>query len=191
MRIIAGHARGRTLQAPKGQTTRPTPDRVREALFSAIAAHVENASVLDLFAGSGAMGLEALSRGAQDVTFVEHSFSALAALRHNVTVVAPAPAAVTVLPMGVLHALAALGKKARRFDLIIMDPPYADAAVEPTLNALVAHKLLSEDGLIVAEHAGKACSPVAPAALACHWHRRYGEVAISLYRRAFATPCED
>ncbi|WP_294357066.1 16S rRNA (guanine(966)-N(2))-methyltransferase RsmD [uncultured Sphingomonas sp.] len=134
MRIIAGEWRGRALVAPKGDTTRPTADRTREALFSMLASRVgsfDGLSVADLFAGSGALGLEALSRGAASCLFVEQDRAALDALRANVATFA-AESRVTVRAGSVL----ALGPAPAPLDVVMMDPPYASGA-----GAVAADKL--------------------------------------------------
>ncbi|SEK35090.1 16S rRNA (guanine966-N2)-methyltransferase [Sphingomonas palmae] len=134
MRIIAGEWRGRALVAPKGDTTRPTAGRTREALFSMLASRVgsfDGLSVADLFAGSGALGLEALSRGAASCLFVEQDRAALDALRANVTAFAAGSRA-TVRAGSVL----ALGPAPAPLDLVMMDPPYASGA-----GAVAADKL--------------------------------------------------
>lgn len=124
MRVISGTARGRRLIAPEGAVTRPTPDRVREATFNALGSlgAVAGASVLDLFAGSGAMGIEALSRGAADATFVDQDRSARAALEANLAATRLAAHA-TVVTAPVERFL--LGVGARHWDLALIDPPYA------------------------------------------------------------------
>src|SRR3954454_22895544 len=118
MRIIAGEHRGARIFAPKGQATRPTSDRVREAAFNLIGP-VDGASVLDLFAGSGAMGLEALSRGAASATFVENDREALRAIERNLEKLRLRSA--RVVPRDVLQALA---MERNTYDLILCDPPY-------------------------------------------------------------------
>jgi 16S rRNA (guanine966-N2)-methyltransferase len=124
VRVIAGTARGRRLVAPEGSSTRPTPDRVREATFNALGSlgAVVDAEVLDLFAGSGAMGIEALSRGAAHVTFVDHDRRAVRAIEANLATCGLVDAA-TVVTAPVERFLAGVGD--RRWDLAILDPPYA------------------------------------------------------------------
>jgi 16S rRNA (guanine966-N2)-methyltransferase len=124
MRVVSGTFGGRVLQAPKGSGTRPTSDRVREALF-AILASVEGAHALDLFAGSGALGIEALSRGAAAVTFVDSAATAVAAVRHNLERLG---LQAEVLRMPALRALACTPVLARQYDLVFLDPPYRMAS---------------------------------------------------------------
>ena len=145
MRVVAGRYRGRRLQAPRGTSVRPTGDRVREALFS-ILGDIEGLRVLDLFAGSGALGIEALSRGAASATLVENDRAALAALRANVD---PLPGASADVVRA--DALAWLGGRRGPYDLVFLDPPYSSARklAEPLSQALPA--ALSPNALIVSE----------------------------------------
>ena len=154
MRIIAGSLRSRTLEAPPGLATRPTSDRLRETLFNVLAPRIEGASFLDLYAGSGAVGLEALSRGAAQVAFVERAPAALKVLRANLDKLG--------LRSGFHIHAAAVGPWLRResagpgFDLVFLDPPY-DAAQEyaSTLTLLGAGGALRRGALVVAEHRRK------------------------------------
>src|SRR5437016_4554650 len=144
MRVVAGRFKGRTLQAPRGPDTRPTSDKVREALFSVLVS-VEGARVLDLFAGSGALGIEALSRGAAQATFVDDDERALASVRRNLANLdADADVRRT-------DALAFLRSKPGPFDLVFVDPPYSSA---PRLGQRLSELLppvLSGDARIVTE----------------------------------------
>jgi 16S rRNA (guanine966-N2)-methyltransferase len=124
MRIIAGEYKGRRLVAPPGTATRPTSDRVREALFSILGARVEDADVLDLFAGSGALGIEALSRGAQKATFVDNAPAALTTIRRNLEGVQGA----TVVRRDARAFLRDARENGRQYDLVFLDPPYRQAA---------------------------------------------------------------
>jgi 16S rRNA (guanine966-N2)-methyltransferase len=142
MRVVAGSLRGRRLVAPAGRDTRPTSDRVREAMFNALASLdlLHDADVIDLFAGSGALGIEALSRGASHCTFVEHARPALAALRANIATLGLAEAS-TVVPMTVERYLAAPRPKA---DLALVDPPYEFGGWNDLLDAVPAHFVVAE-----------------------------------------------
>lgn len=124
MRVVAGQARGRLLRAPAGRETRPTTDRVREALFSVLGSlgGVDGAAVLDLFAGSGALGIEAASRGAAAVTFVDRDRAAIDCINANLGVLEPGSVATAVVQADVLRWLA---REASGFDLVLADPPYA------------------------------------------------------------------
>jgi 16S rRNA (guanine966-N2)-methyltransferase len=132
MRIIAGKWRGRTLEAPPGMGTRPTADRVREALFSMLASRLgsfEDLTVADMFAGTGALGLEALSRGAGFCTFVDHDRLAIKAIRANMEMLG---AKGEVLPVGI----SALGPARRTYDLLLFDPPYGTGGAGALLEKL-------------------------------------------------------
>ena len=135
MRIIAGALKGRRLVTPKGDTTRPTADQVRIALMDTLTPRLDGARVLDLFAGAGGVGLEALSRGAGDVTFVERDARAVAALRENVAALGAGKAA-TVRRGDVLRELQALYQAGERFDIVFLDPPFSQNAHGAVLERL-------------------------------------------------------
>jgi 16S rRNA (guanine966-N2)-methyltransferase len=172
MRIIAGTHRGSRIAAPKGLDTRPTGDRVREAAFNLIGP-VEDATVLDLFAGSGAMGLEALSRGAASVTFVESDRAACRTIAENLERLRMTGARITCG-----DAIWALRQDSRRYDLVLVDPPYeAWAELEPRL-AEHLPRALEPDGLLVVE-TGSRTDPALP--LPLRTSRRYGSARLSLF----------
>ena len=175
MRVIAGSARGRKLAAPRGDKTRPTPDRVREALFSILAPNLPDARVLDLFAGTGALGIEALSRGALSATFVEKDRSTVTLLRENLGLLPGASTEVVTLP--VERALAGLEGQ---FDLIFMDPPYDAGLLDPTLGQISQFQLLRRGGIAVCEHRGSASPPQPPAGFSLISTRTWGDVGATL-----------
>ena len=151
VRIVAGHNKGTRLTVPAGRTVRPTPDRVREALFSILGDRIHDARVLDLFAGSGALGLEAMSRGAKEATFVERDREALKALTRNIEACRWGQGEVQVLRREVAPGLRSLRGK-EPFDWVFMDPPYGQGLVAPTLDLLADYLLLATDGEIVVDH---------------------------------------
>lgn len=176
---MAGIYGGRRLVTPKGQATRPTGDRVKEALF-AILGPLSPAHVLDLYAGSGALGLEALSRGAVHIVFVEEARAALASLRENIAQLG-AESAVTVVPRAVERSLTSLGGEP--FSLVLADPPYADVTsgkAVRALGAVVASGQVAAGGTVVLEHASSDPSPVLPG-LGAPDSRRYGETTLAFY----------
>ena len=175
MRIIAGSRKGATIHAPKGLVTRPTGDRVREAAFNLIGP-VDGATVLDLFAGSGAMGLEALSRGAASAVFVESEREACRAIDRNLEKLRLTGA--TVLCTDVLRALAAETTAGRRYDLVLADPPYAMFSTVQTALATYLPAVLAENGLLVVE-TGAREEPALP--LALRTSRRYGSARLTLF----------
>ena len=174
MRIIAGLAKGRRLRGPEGEGTRPMMDRVREALFSSLGPLVEDAEVLDLFAGSGSIGLEALSRGAGRVVFVERGRKALAALRGNVSAVGLGG---EIVPGDVSRHLA---ETVDRFDLVFVDPPYDVplAFVEEVL-AMVKDRLRT-GGVAVVHRRADTGTPDVPG-LEMVDRRRYGDTEITRF----------
>jgi 16S rRNA (guanine966-N2)-methyltransferase len=177
VRIIAGTHRGRRFAAPRGEHTRPTGDRVREALFS-ILGPLDGAAVLDLFAGSGGLGLEALSRGARRCTFVDRDRSACRVIRDNLALLGLAGA--TVLQRDALHALREEAAAGRRYDLVLLDPPYGEwAALEPAL-AVALSAVLADDAVVVVETEARA-EPVLP--LDRVTSRRYGSARLTVFSR--------
>jgi 16S rRNA (guanine966-N2)-methyltransferase len=177
MRIIAGSHKGARIFAPKGRETRPTGDRVREAAFNLIGpGYVEDANVLDLFAGSGAMGLEALSRGAAHATFVESERDACRTINRNLDKLGLEGA--TVLCQDALTALRADARGGTRYDLVLVDPPYQ--RFSSLQNALIQHlpEILAPNGLLLVETAA-AEEPDLP--LAKRTSRRYGAARLTLF----------
>jgi 16S rRNA (guanine966-N2)-methyltransferase len=175
MRVIAGSRKGHRIDAPKGHTTRPTSDRVRENVFNLVAPWVEDALVLDLFAGSGAMGIEALSRGAERAVFVESYADACRTIDRNLEKLRLTGAQVVRNDAGRF-----LATDTRTYDLIFCDPPYDEyAALEPALARYVP-RLLADDGLLVLETSAKTV-PELP--LAQRTTRRYGSARITILHR--------
>jgi 16S rRNA (guanine966-N2)-methyltransferase len=176
MRIVAGAARGRRLAVPPGDTVRPTADRVREALFSSLARSLPGASVLDAFAGSGALGLEARSRGAERITFIERDRRALDALQRNIG--ALGLGGTTVVTGDALRHVAQGGLVGAPFDLVLLDPPYAleEGVLADLLADLVP--LLAVDAIVVVERPADAPAPVWPPALSPGPDRRYGSTRL-------------
>ena len=176
MRIIAGSHRGTRIFAPKGRDTRPTGDRVREAAFNLIGP-VEGAAVLDLYAGSGAMGLEALSRGAASAVFVESDRDACGTIRRNLDKLGLAGAEIACTD--VLRFLAA---ERRRFDLILVDPPYDVVESVAVRLALYLPALLAEHGLVALESSSRLEPELLP--LEIRTSRRYGSARVTLFEAA-------
>jgi 16S rRNA (guanine(966)-N(2))-methyltransferase RsmD len=181
MRIIAGALKGRRLVTPRGDTTRPTADQVRIALMDTLTPRLPDARVLDLFAGAGGVGLEALSRGAAHATFVERDPRAVAALRENIEALGVGALA-RVRRGDVLRELAALDRAGERFDIVFLDPPYDADLVETTLQSLGGGGLLAPAGLVVAQHFTKRAPAGAIGALASLRTRRFGETTLTFYR---------
>jgi len=180
MRIVAGEFRGRQLSTPGGDTTRPTAARAREALF-AILADVNGDRVLDLYAGSGALGLEALSRGAERLVLVESSKAAQQAIRSNLETLGVAARA-SLLPMRAEASLKAL-ERLGPFSLVFADPPWADAqAALGVLEKLAESSLLAPAARLVLEHAARTpLVPKAGARLSAIDTRRWGDTAVTIF----------
>jgi 16S rRNA (guanine966-N2)-methyltransferase len=183
MRITGGVHRSRPLRAPRGDATRPTSDRVREALFSILSSQrtFEGARVLDLYAGTGALGLEALSRGASSATFVETSRWALGAIRENAAAL-ELEERVRVVAVAVERSGEVLSADSP-FDFIFADPPYAlvaSGAVAEVIRELVSKHVLSDDGLLVLEHGKNEVSPTIQG-LTLSASRRYGDTVLAFY----------
>jgi 16S rRNA (guanine966-N2)-methyltransferase len=180
VRIIAGAWRGRTIDAPAGTATRPTSDRAREGLFSMLASRIgsfEDLQIADLFAGTGALGLEALSRGAAHCTFVEKDRTALDALRRNVERLGAGDRA-DIRAQAVEHA----PPPARLYDIVFIDPPYGTGLALAGLDR--AADWLAPGGWISLESHGEKLAP--PAGLAVVAERRFGKALISLFHLASA-----
>lgn len=160
MRVISGKARGHKLAAPEGLDTRPTTDRIKETLFNIIAPDIYECEFLDLFSGSGAIGIEALSRGANKAVFVDNGKKALETIEYNLNHTKLADNA-EIIRTEVLPAIKMLGSKNAKFDIIFMDPPYMAGLYKPTLMAILEANLLKKDGYVIAEYPAKGELPVA------------------------------
>jgi len=175
MRIIAGERKGHTIYAPKGLDTRPTSDRVRENVFNIVAPWVEGARVLDLYAGSGAMGLEALSRGAASAVFVESEPDAVRAIERNLDKLRLTGA--TVQRLGASTALMQEVAAGRKYDLVLADPPYAMTDYDAL--ARYFPRVLADDGLLVLESSART-EPELPG-LAVRTTRKYGSTRVTVF----------
>ncbi|HZR93935.1 MAG TPA: 16S rRNA (guanine(966)-N(2))-methyltransferase RsmD [Gaiellaceae bacterium] len=176
MRIVAGSRKGARIFAPRGPGTRPTSDRVREAAFDLVGP-VEGATVLDLYAGSGSMGLEALSRGAASAVFVESDREACRAIARNLAKLGLAGAETACSEV-----LRFLAVERRRFDLILVDPPYE--LVESLAMRLARHlpSILADDGVVVLESSARLQPELPP--LRVRTSRRYGSARLTLFEHA-------
>jgi 16S rRNA (guanine966-N2)-methyltransferase len=181
LRVIGGSARGRRLVAPQGDHVRPTKDIAREAVFSALEARgaVEGAAVLDLYAGTGALAIEALSRGAATATIVERDPAALAAIRTNLAVL-PDEAVAVVVARDVTGYLAGTSAAGSPFDLVFVDPPYdtPDGDVTAVLAALTLPGRLAPDAIVSVERPHRH-HVVAPAGLQTGWERTFGDTLLT------------
>jgi len=150
MRVISGKARGKKLISLEGTNTRPTLDRVKEALFNIIQFDIENKNILDLFAGSGAIGIEAISRGAKSVTFCDNSSEAIKVIKTNVQNTRSIEQS-TILQKDYITALKYLAERQAKFDIIYLDPPYKTDFANIAIEQIINLNLLSKDGIIILE----------------------------------------
>lgn len=184
MRVIAGALKGRRLVTPRGHGTRPTADQVRIALMDTLTPHLPGSDVLDLFAGAGGVGIEALSRGAARATFVERDRRASEALRQNLATLGLQSVS-RVLTMDVERALPRLDTAGDRFDIIFLDPPYDTPLVPTTVEWLGGGRLTRPGGLVIAQHFTKRAAALAPLpALTRVRARRFGETTLTFFRSA-------
>jgi 16S rRNA (guanine(966)-N(2))-methyltransferase RsmD len=179
VRIVAGSARGRPLKGPRSSSIRPTADRVRESIFNILGQRLDGERVLDLFAGTGALALEALSRGAGEAVLVDSDREAVALCRENARALGFEPRC-RVLAMPVRRALEQLAKEGARFDLIFADPPYAAEVEARTLEG--AAGLLAPGGTVVLEHEKHQAVPEAAGPLQRVDQRAFGATRVSFFR---------
>jgi 16S rRNA (guanine(966)-N(2))-methyltransferase RsmD len=183
MRIIGGEYRSRIIDMPKGAQIRPTQDRVREAVFNVLA-DVHGKRVLDLFAGSGAYGLEAISRGAGHATFVENNSRCLETIKSNIESLRVPEAKCAVLRSSAYMALSRLENDGERFDLIFIDPPYHKDMAKKCLRYIDYYDILSPLGLIVAEHFRTDSLEDEFNTIIPEKERRYGDTVITIFRKS-------
>ena len=179
MRVITGSARGCRLKELEGMETRPTTDRVKEGLFNIIQFDIEGRKVLDLFAGTGQLGIECLSRGAASAVFVDRRTDAVKLIRENLKATQLSDKA-RVVSGDSMEFLKSLRES---FDLIFLDPPYEAGLLEPAIAHIAKFDILSPHGIIVAEHPVGMALPALAAPYRLHRTYRYGKIALSLYRR--------
>ena len=182
MRIITGTARGKRLQTPEGLHTRPTTDRVKEAVFSIIQFEIEGRRFLDLFAGSGQMGIEALSRGASRAVFVDGRREACSLVQENLKRTKLAQQAQVVQS----DYLSYLDRCRETFDLVFLDPPYAEEFLENSLKRISEIDILSDHGIIICERPAEKQLDFAIPGLQRGKDYRYGKTWITLFRKAAA-----
>lgn len=189
MRVIAGQFRSQPLLAPRGEKTRPTSDRLRETLFNVLSPYIRNSTFADLYAGSGAIGIEALSRGARRVYFAENARPALAALRANLNRLGiddeSANAATQIEAGGTTRLLNRLLRERVSFDLVYLDPPYRELAAYSTVFQLLSEpSLLHRGSIVVAEHSRRTPITSGPGAFMPYRTIEQGEAALTFFHLA-------
>jgi 16S rRNA (guanine966-N2)-methyltransferase len=178
MRVISGTLKGRRLRAPAGMATRPTADRIRESLFNILAGSIRNRRVLDLFAGTGALGIEAISRGAGSAVFVDQAKSALAAIRCNIRNL-KLDDRTRVIHWNIRKNLNCLLSEPQGFDLVFMDPPYETNTVAPAIVALISCGALAPEARVIIEHSVRETIEPCADTLALVDRRRFGKTLVS------------
>jgi 16S rRNA (guanine966-N2)-methyltransferase len=180
MRVIGGTYRGRRLRSAAGLAIRPTSDRMRETLFNILAPRIEGSRFLDICAGSGAVGIEALSRGARKVTFIERSRRACAVIAANLSALA-ADRDATIVNRDAAAALERLEQESEQFDVVFFDPPYASEIYDRVMNELGQGELLSASAVVVVEHKRKTPPNPDYGKLRMFRQVKQGESALALY----------
>ena len=181
MRVLAGVFKGQRLVTPGGPATRPTGDRVRIACLDTLMPYLGHGPFLDLFAGAGGVGIEALSRGAPSAVFVESEASALRALRENLARLGLSERA-RVMRDDAARAVVALARRGERFAVAFLDPPYASPRAAEALAAVATGTVLAPDAVVVLQHSTKSPPPDTLGVLS-HWKvRRFGETTLTFFR---------
>ncbi|WP_414694643.1 16S rRNA (guanine(966)-N(2))-methyltransferase RsmD [Paenibacillus sp.] len=183
VRVISGSAKGRALKAVPGTGTRPTTDKVKEALFSMIGPYFDGGEALDLFAGTGGLGIEALSRGMARAVFVDSDRKAVETVRANAAA-AKVEGRAEIYRNDAMLALKALAKRERAFDLVFLDPPYRMKDAPEYLLYMEANELLRDGATAVVEHEASHAYPDAFGRFALRRRADYGETAVSIYNYA-------
>lgn len=183
MRVISGTARGRTLKAVPGTTTRPTTDKVKEAIFSMIGPYFDGGVVLDLFAGTGGLGIEALSRGMDKAIFIDADRKAIDTIQANLQTVKLSEQA-EVYRNDSIRALKKLATRPLKLDLVFLDPPYVMRNMDEVVDELQQVNLVDDTTVIVIEHDASVTYPQHIGQFTCTRRAEYGDTAISIYRYA-------
>ena len=181
MRIITGKARGLKLTTPKNMDVRPTSDRVKESLFNIIGTKIVGTHVLDLFAGTGNLGLEAWSRGAAKIVFIDESQASLQLVRSNIAK-AKAEKETTVIKGNAVKVIADLAARGERFDFIFCDPPYNKGLPAQIIEQVAKYDIVAPGGYLVVEHSQHEILPELPLKLEIIRSEKYGETLISFLR---------
>lgn len=180
MRIITGVAKGRSIKAPEGENTRPTSDRVKESIFNIISKKIYASKVLDLFSGTGNLGLESLSRGAEACTFVEKNRDTYKILAYNIENLKFTPNSETYR-LDSFEVLETLGKNKRKYDIIFLDPPYSMGMVEKAIKRISELGILERDGIIISECDEKESIPEKILSIKIYRTEKYGRTKIHFW----------
>ena len=181
VRVIAGEAKGRTLKAVPGMNTRPTTDKVKEAIFSMIGPYFDGGMALDLFAGTGGLGIEAWSRGVEHTVFIDREKISIDIIRQNVQT-ANMGSAAEIYRNDAERALKALAKRGQKFRLVFLDPPYKMITMDSLMAQLAANQMLEPEAIIVVEHDAAHRYPEQLEHFDQLKHAKYGDTAVSIYQ---------
>ncbi len=184
MRVIAGRYKGRCLAAPKGTNVRPTSDRVKESIFSIIQRHVIEAEFLDLCAGTGNIGIEALSRGAKHVTFLDKNLKCVQLIEQNLEAIGlnNNHSDVQLIQSDAIHGINQFHQQSKSFALIYFDPPYDSDLYNQCLSYISDTKVLEDTGILLVEHRKQRELPAVYNRLCCYRNKQYGDTCLSFYR---------
>lgn len=181
LRVIAGSVKGRRLKTVKGTSTRPTSDRVKESLFNILSSFISDAEILDLFAGTGSLGIEALSRGAASVVFVEKDAAAFSVINQNLETVGLKDKS-EIIKGDAFSIINDLAQKDRKFDIILLDPPYHKNLIIEALKYIEKSDIIKKDSVIAAERDAGDPVPDSEGRLFLAKDVKYGDTALSFYR---------
>ena len=192
MRIIAGEYRGRQLASVKGGEVRHTSDRVKESLFSILRDDVQGARFLDMYAGSGSVGIEAISRGAESIAFVDSNRVCTRTISANLSHcgLSPTPPQIMLLNMKLSRAMEYFRRRGTQFDIIFLDPPYCMDMVGKSLQQISISGVLRDDAVVIAEHDARETAPERAGILSLTRQNRYGTTLLSFYAPADQTGSE-
>jgi 16S rRNA (guanine(966)-N(2))-methyltransferase RsmD len=182
MRVIAGDMKGRRLVPVPGRSTRPTTDKVKESIFNIIGPYFEEGYVLDLFAGTGSLGIEAMSRGIAEGVFVDMDTKALQVVRKNIETCGLQERS-EIFRNDARRAIQLLAAKQLQFNLVLLDPPYHLDVIPSVITGLVQHNLLNDNAIVVAEHSSERELPEQIESVARWKSVTYGEIAVSFYQK--------
>lgn len=182
MRIIAGKYRSRLIRSPKDREVRPTKDRIREALFNIITEYINGADVLDIFAASGAFGIEAISRGAERATFIDSKKACIKTIEDNVKMLGIDGGKINLLRMDAFKAIDKLCNEGKKFDIVLLDPPYYKEIAKKCLIKLNERDILKPGCIIVVEHYKKDILSVKIGNLSSYRTACYGDIWLTFYK---------
>lgn len=182
MRIVTGRAKGRAIKAPEGMNTRPTSDRVKESIFNIISTRMYDSNCLDVFAGTGNLGLEAISRGAKYCTFIEKDKNTYKILRENIETLKFEKDCVTY-NQDAFNVLKLIEKKGEKYDIIFLDPPYSKGLIDKSIEEISTLDILKGDGVIISEYDDKDIIPDKIGDIRVYRTEKYGRTKVSFWSK--------